>query len=359
MNNRNKRDAFTLVELLVIIFIIGILLALVIPAVQYARESARLMQCSNNLKQIGIAMHGHLSAQKRFPPGGVGYRNPQTVVNVRAEIEKFNAPAERGKTKEYMKWGKINPLNPTEPLANSSLKTNDPATVKKWVGKEIAWGYFILPYMEQTNVYNKYDYDLWIDHPDNREAVTSVIATFLCPSVGGSRGPNASCQEEVTETHTWPWESVPRNDTGEFSAFRCARSHYAGLAGTSLLKPDGKWEHKQTHGMLGDVGYAQFGWRVEDCKDGLSHTLMITEDTDHHDGAWASTRNNFIQRTDNWINDEENRGKETSNGFKSYHRAGCNSLFSDGRAAMIPESIDPAVLHHLITRNGGEIVTFP
>jgi prepilin-type N-terminal cleavage/methylation domain-containing protein len=126
------RRGFTLVELLVVIAIIGILLALMLPAIQSARESSRRTHCSNNLKQMGIALHHYHDALGSFPPGylaAVPYNN----------ADHDTSPG----------WG---------------------------------WSSLMLPYAEQLSLANKLDYGLPIEHPVNAAGIAVALPIYLCPS---------------------------------------------------------------------------------------------------------------------------------------------------------------------------------
>jgi prepilin-type N-terminal cleavage/methylation domain-containing protein len=135
----STRRGFTLVELLVVIAIIGILVGLLLPAVQAAREAARRMQCSNNLKQIGLSLHNFESAFRYFPPARVDAAPGFPVTE-------FGVPA--------------------------------PATGSIQHGP----GIFLLPYMEQTAVYSLYDFTLTWSHATNARAIAAQIPSFVCPS---------------------------------------------------------------------------------------------------------------------------------------------------------------------------------
>jgi prepilin-type N-terminal cleavage/methylation domain-containing protein len=134
MEYPRNRNAFTLVELLVVITIIGILIALLLPAVQAAREAARRAQCSNNLKQTGLAMHMHLEAKQSLPYG------------------------------HY--W-----------------------PVDAWGGRESTWVAYLLPYMEQKGLYETIDWTVPFGMasntpPCNLQVAKTPLPTMACPSNG-------------------------------------------------------------------------------------------------------------------------------------------------------------------------------
>ena len=130
-----RTSGFTLVELLVVIAIIGILVGLLLPAVQAAREAARRMSCSNNLKQIGLAMHNYHDTFKSFPIGHQvnGQTNPEC--------------GNRGDC-----------------------------------GAGWTWSSSILPFIEQSNLFNNFNFGLPPHNPLNRQWMGTVLPGFLCPS---------------------------------------------------------------------------------------------------------------------------------------------------------------------------------
>ena len=340
-----------MIELLVIISIIGMLIAILLPAVQYAREAARRVHCQNNLKQIGIAFHNYHSSWETFPTGGYGYRSG---VNDTPDQADLSSPRADGRP----------------------------------IGKEFAWNVYLLPFLEQTGVAAKLNKDLWIDHPANRDAVRTVLPVFLCPSAGDPRATPANIARNVTRTMTTPFMTYPGLTAAE--PFRCGRSHYAGVQSETLMAPFGETRPEDKAGtrtdqkkgmLLALPGENPLYRGIRHCTDGTSNTLILTEDSDHYDSAWPSLRNLFVQmngmskyvntrsctgatdpnghRGKSAINEPCARGTEGYNNTFSYHPGGVVILKVDGSTHFIPENINYLVYAYLICRADGQTIELP
>lgn len=218
----SSRRGFTLVELLVVIAIIGILIALLLPAVQAAREAARRSQCSNNLKQQGLAFHNHHDTKKKFPSGGAGTsaRN-----------------SSGGET-----WGH-----------------------SQWVG--------LLPYMELSTMYDQWE---WAIDPNtagissgwgapNNSIFTNVkLPGLICPSSVLTRGgPSGFAQCYYGIAGAMPYGRF--TDTGEL----WPTMPWGGTSGRGMVPNKGK--------VGQPAGPNALGKSFRDCTDGTSNTLLVGE----------------------------------------------------------------------------------
>ena len=295
------RCAFTLVELLVVITIIGILVALLLPAVQAAREAARKLQCGNNFKQVGIALHNYHAARGCFPPG---------------EFQEYPTPSGGGFF--------------------------------------YAWSVYLLPYIEYSTIYDKYNFAAHWGYADNTPLPGGTITnyllgqtpiwTYLCPS-----DPQAG---ELVGIHTYP-----------------NRAPDAALTDMCAVSDSNNWTANSPYGcnatdFPGNDGV--FGGNgcctVANIKDGTSNTLAIGEVTGMGPGSlWGEIwiGENLLDTKDGINNPMvtvPGGGTFPMNpldtGFSSFHPAGCHFLMADGAVAYLSENIAQIVLTALTTRDG-------
>jgi prepilin-type N-terminal cleavage/methylation domain-containing protein/prepilin-type processing-associated H-X9-DG protein len=303
-----RRKAFTLVELLVVITIIGILISLLLPAVQAAREAARRMQCSNNLKQIGLALHNYHEALGSFSPGYI------------------SAPG-------------------TGPASNDT-------------GPGWGWAATVLPFLEQGNMHSQIRFDKNITDPLNAVVRVTTLPVFLCPSDPGEKTFNVSVAN-VTVGHcnyvgmfgapeispdpgflsTDPeYEMVHRGMFCRNAAVRIAEvkdgtSNTIFLGERSSKLAYATWTGAVTGGQVPPRSPNPYGYDAEESPVLiLGHTGTIEDSPPH-------TPNSHVNHVDD---------------FWSDHPLGANFLFVDGSVQQINDTIDPAVWRALGTRAGGE-----
>lgn len=240
----NRRRGFTLIELLVVIAIIGVLIALLLPAVQQAREAARRMQCVNNLKQMGLALHNYHDTHGTFPAGFYSY-----------STRGGSGPA----------WARIDPVT--------------------WDGAPgWGWGTMLLPYLEQGNLSKRLRPTNPVWNPAYADLIATTLPVFLCPSVSGGDDP-----------------FVVRDQGGQpltigGGQIRLGRSHYVASGGqesswgttggssTGTIFTNIDPGQTATVSINGDVSVVADGpffrnsrTRMRDVTDGLTNTIFLGE----------------------------------------------------------------------------------
>lgn len=219
------RAAFTLIELLVVIAIISILIGLLVPAVQKVREAANRIQCTNNLKQIGLALHNYHGTLNKFPPGYID--------------------------------GNTDP---------NSTPDND-------MGPGWGWAALLLPYMEQDNLYRQIDLTQGIGLGVNAQVSLQPVKTYQCPSDNLIKPFGV-----YDSTFTTPIATVAfANYVGNNGWIECFNGA-GGNPGTT-----------GNDGLAGNYGSAGVGlfWRnstarIADVTDGMSNTIIVGERSSNH-----------------------------------------------------------------------------
>lgn len=306
-------SGFTLVELLVVIAIIGILIGMLLPAVQQVREAARRTKCMNNLKQIGLALHNHHDSFHYFPPGALAYLNDGTLI----------------------------------PKGLSGSGPSRTAVTGGW-----GWGTFILPFIEQQALFDQ----LAPQGPNFPSAPTpltrSVLSVFQCPS------------DAIGELHT----ATALGGNGVSDGH--ARSSYVGVCGSG---GGANYNQNQPPHQQGVFGY-NTRTRMASISDGTSNTMMVVErfwdgqDSERRRGAvWvgkcpggpndAGNKYSTIARVENhtnWvINGLNNNAAASTHGGVGQSRAGggdggqairggfgLHALLGDGSVRLLSENMD-------------------
>ena len=324
---KRSLHGFTLVELLVVITIIGILIALLLPAVQAAREAARRMQCSNNLKQIGLASANHEQALGYFPCSGWTYH--------------FVGDPDRG-------FGLRQPGG---------------------------WAYNLLPYMELQLIR-----EIGKGQTDTQKMtallpmVATPIAAFYCPS----RRP---CQAYPLAPSSWTFTNITPTATTLM-----ARTDYAGNGGdadvrtqclgltnpaTTLQQGDSDSFWGATPKDFDGIFFAHTIVRVSDIKDGLSNTILFGEkylSPDNYSNGVDSGDNQTVYQgydvdivrfvaqttTSVCVPLQDRPGWPDYVQFGSAHASGLNFTFCDGSVQQISYDVDATVYRYLGNRQDGK-----
>ncbi|QDT63444.1 DUF1559 domain-containing protein [Calycomorphotria hydatis] len=327
----SPRKGFTIVELLVVIAVISLLIALLLPAVQQAREAARVSQCKNNLKQIGLAMHNYHDNFATFPPGVCSKETETTSLSQNSFCDTDNSPhiTLDGKLIRAAAYG--------------------------W-----SWNAFLLPYLDQANLYQT------LDVANSPQLMLDDVVT--------SGGNNVARKEEIQQPLSvlrCPTDPSPILSTaysysndGNVKSYRTDGTvidlpliNYVACHSNNHFVPnvnyscDDRWVSKSHYGVFG----LNSKTRIRDITDGTSSTILVGEKsanfsyngTDAQVGGVAYlsayTSNGYQSRTtfaSGGINIFGDSGASTLYSFNSSHVGGAQFVFADGSVHFLNENIE-------------------
>jgi prepilin-type N-terminal cleavage/methylation domain-containing protein/prepilin-type processing-associated H-X9-DG protein len=327
MNNRRKQG-FTLVELLVVIAIIGILIALLLPAIQAARESARRMQCINNLKQIGLACSTHVSEQGHFPVGGWGWR--------------WSGDPDRGFSEQQPGGWLYNILPFTELKSVHDLGKNGNQRGRTQTAQTIV-SIFCCPTRRPANLY-----PLNLSNTFNNLDDISIIQVVAKNDYAGNAGDNYS-----GETRGGPDKSPSSDIYATGASYDWLHNRYG--------NPDPDPTTLTINQALG-VFYVHGYIKIKDIRVGTAHLYLAGEkylNPDHYldqdsdnDQPWST---GFDIDNVRWVNaapQQDRRGSSNSGIFGANHPTTFNMLFCDGAVHSISYDISSTAHRSLGNRKG-------
>jgi prepilin-type N-terminal cleavage/methylation domain-containing protein/prepilin-type processing-associated H-X9-DG protein len=326
------KRGFTLNELMVVIAIVGVLVSMLLPAVQAAREAARRAQCANNLKQIGIALHNYHGVMGSFP---VGFLYPTGPVPTTTSPLQY-------------RWSALAQMAPQLEQANLSSALNfDFPLASRPTGGAVFWPFY----------------------PANTTVMAMRVGTFLCPSDGA---PAPSPDSGPTNYAFCTGDGSGGGDAaGANGAFILGRAvSLAGIedgtnttvaASEQVLGIAGPYTQTTTHPIPGQTArvfarVAAGPLRVEECARSPAGWLF-NKGAAWWDGNYLNTLYNHWMTPDSSRADcvvYHNPGWKAA---RSFHHGGVNALFCDGHVAFVKDSVSQGVWRALATRAQGEVVS--